>query len=354
MSSLQNSSGYIPSLDGLRAVSVTLVFVAHAGVSHLIPGGFGVTVFFFLSGYLITSLLIQEYTQHEYIAIRAFYLRRLVRLAPPLLITVTFASVLVLLDLAVGELDVGTFFSQIFFYYNYYSLSETVGPAETVDGLAILWSLAVEEHFYLIYPFIFVALLTAPASLRYIVLLLGIVLIWRIIRLKIWGHSDWAIYISTDTRIDSILYGCLLAILSAKGLAKGIFKDRLMYPFIIAALSVLAVTFLLRDPTFRATIRYSLQGIALMPIFHFAINKPTHWLFRPLNWKPIRRIGQYSYTIYLVHFVIIQALLYNGVFTSNILMFTMLAAVLSLAYSALVFEVFEKPLKPLRQRLTGH
>lgn len=351
---MSQPQSYIPSLDGLRAVSVTLVFLAHAGVSQAIPGGFGVTVFFFLSGYLITTLLIQEYETYGSIAIKEFYLRRLVRLAPPLLVTLAFSTVLVMLGIAVGKLDLGTFLSQIFFYYNYYALAVSGGPAASVDGLGILWSLAVEEHFYLIYPWIFVALFTGRSTLTKITIALIITLIWRSIRFLVLEHDAFTIYISTDTRIDSILYGCLLAVMTAQGVAKGIFRDRLLYPFVLGGLVVLMVTFLLRDDVFRSTIRYSLQGIALMPLFYYAIAHPDKWLFRPLNWKPVRRVGQWSYTLYLAHFVIIKAMIFNGFLTGNVLIFATTAALLSLAYSALVFEFFEKPFKPLRQRLIGH
>ena len=353
MSSSANAPAYIPSLDGLRAVSILLVFMAHAGVSSLIPGGFGVTIFFFLSGYLITSLLIQEQQAHQSIAIKAFYLRRLVRLGPPLLITLAFACALVVLGLAQGSLTPSTIVSQIFFYFNYLSLSDAYA-GNSVIGLGILWSLAVEEHFYLVYPFVFVLLARGGLKVRFILAALVVVLIWRMVRFYGLGHGEWEIYISTDTRIDGILYGCLLAILAAQGRAEAWFPAKFMYPALVGALIILAVTFLYRDPGFRSTLRYSLQGLALMPVFHFAVTRHDMWLFRPLNWKPVRRIGQYSYTLYLIHFVIINALILNGVLVHNIWAFTALAAALSIAYAAAVFEWVEKPMKPLRARLSGH
>lgn len=348
-----SAPSYIPSLDGLRAVSIAFVFFAHAGVSPLIPGGFGVTVFFFLSGYLITSLLIQEQASHGFIAIRAFYLRRIVRLGPPLLITLAFAALLVLLGLANGDLAPATIASQIFFYTNYFNL---YGPdvGNNVSGLGILWSLAVEEHFYLFYPWVFILLARGKIGLNAIAGLIALILIWRCICFFFLGISDWEIYTRTDTRIDSMLYGCLLALMAGRGLDRKWFPDKAMYPLIALACAVLIVTFLLRDPAFRSTIRYSLQGLALMPIFHFAVTRHEVWMFRPLNWKPVRKIGQYSYTLYLVHFVIIKAMILQNVATGNILVFTAVAGALSIAYAALVFEIAEKPLKPLRQRLTGH
>ena len=117
---------------------------------------------------------------------------------------------------------------------------------------------------------------------------------------------------------------------------------------------MLLVTFVIRDPAFRSTLRYTVQGIALMPIFYFAVMRSQHILFQPLNWKPVRRIGQYSYTLYLGHYVIIKAMIFNGLDPDQKMIFIPVAVVLSVAYAALVYELAEKPLRPLRARLTGH
>src|ERR1700744_3779762 len=85
------SSTTIPSLDGIRAVSVLIVVLSHAGLGQVIPGGFGVTIFFFLSGFLITTLLLAEYEETGRIDIPKFYLRRVFRLMPPLIISLLIA-----------------------------------------------------------------------------------------------------------------------------------------------------------------------------------------------------------------------------------------------------------------------
>jgi len=97
---LTHASLYIPSLDGIRACSVMVVFAAHAGLRGLIPGDFGVTVFFFLSGYLITTLLRMEHEQTGAISFRAFYLRRVLRIFPPFYLVLIVATLLT----AVGAL----------------------------------------------------------------------------------------------------------------------------------------------------------------------------------------------------------------------------------------------------------
>src|SRR3954447_14498911 len=95
---------HIPSLDGIRAVSFAIVFVAHAGWGHIVPGGFGVTVFFFLSGYLITTLLRLEAEERGQIGMKQFYVRRVLRILPPFYTVLTLAALLTALGVLHGDL----------------------------------------------------------------------------------------------------------------------------------------------------------------------------------------------------------------------------------------------------------
>lgn len=346
-------SGYLPSLDGLRAASILLVLVGHAEISSRSPGGFGVTVFFFLSGYLITTLLLREQDRYGTISMRQFYLRRVLRLMPPLVLTLAAAMLLSAFGLARGQLDLGTLTSQVLFYFNYYA---QVAAPQFVEGLGILWSLSVEEHFYLIWPAIFVALMRNTIRMRHLVLLLAIILAWRYYRVIGWGDPDWKIYFSTDTRFDSLLYGCILAIVQQRypDFDRRFRSGPAMYAILALSLGVLLFTLAYRDEMFRSTLRYSLQGIALMPIFHFAVNCPDAIVFRPLNWAIIRRIGVWSYTMYLSHYVIMYALAANDVAAFGSLSILLWSLALSCLWSALVFELAEKPLMPWRRRLSVH
>ncbi|SRR6056297_2333641 len=344
--------GHIPSLDGLRAVSIILVFLSHAGLSPLIPGGFGVTVFFFLSGFLITTLMIREYNRSGKLDFGAFYLRRVLRLGPSLFLTILLAIILFIGGISPGNLSIEVLFSQFFFIYNYYSLLPSAD--EGVRGLGILWSLSVEEHFYMIWPLIFLLIARGRINFTHLVFLLTSILLWRVYRFYVWGDNEWTIYISTDTRFDSLLYGCLLALIIARGrLPIWLANNGVLLFFVIASLSLLAATFLWQDPAFRSTFRYSVQGVALMPIFYYAVKRSDYWLFRILNSSVMRLIGVYSYTLYLVHFVILYALWEAGWPDTGPNETIVVAAIISLSWAALVYRFIEQPLHGLRARLAA-
>jgi peptidoglycan/LPS O-acetylase OafA/YrhL len=349
-----SKSNIIPSLDGFRALAITIVFAGHARLFPGIPGGFGVTIFFFLSGFLITSLLIREYERYQSISFPAFFARRIVRLMPPLLATLALGTGLVLLGYVPGDLNLSTFASQIFFYYNYFHVYAETGTS--IEGTRILWSLAVEEHFYLIWPGVFLLIARGWVGVRFMILLLFSILAWRAFRFYVWGDTEWMIYSFTDTRFDSLLFGCLLAILVANGTAERLFPQasRAKVLLLGGSLILIAIAFLIRDPAFRSTLRYSIQGTALMPIFYYAVTGPNTWLFRPLNWSPVRWVGVMSYTFYISHYIFIFFVKSFGLFEENYPLFLTLTLGITFLWSTVVHYGLERPLLPLRRRLTGH
>jgi peptidoglycan/LPS O-acetylase OafA/YrhL len=345
---------HIASLDGIRAISVLIVVIAHGGFGHLVPGGFGVTVFFFLSGYLITTLLIREWDRFGGIAFKAFYLRRLLRLSPPLLATMLASAALVLIGLAEGDLSPAAIAAQLFFVFNYYALMGGLG--ENVAGLGVLWSLSVEEHFYMIWPALFVLLARRRFDMRTIVYMLIAVLLWRTFRFIGLDHSENSIYLATDTRFDSLLFGCLLAFAQRTELTSRLFPSSTpaLAFWTAAGLGALLFTLLFRDDVFRSTLRYSIQGAAMIPLFHYAVSQPDRAIFKPLNWSWVARVGTWSYTIYLGHFVIIKVLQAQPLVPDNPAVITAIGFALSALWAHVVYEYLEKPLRPLRKRLTGH
>ena len=309
----------IPSLDGLRAVSFLLVFAAHAGLNDVVPGGFGVTVFFFLSGYLITTLMRLEMEGTGEVSLSHFYLRRALRILPPFYVVLVVATLLVRAGFLRGELQSTAVASQFLHLSNYWIAEH--GWSGIAPGTSVYWSLAVEEHFYLVFPAAFLLLCRLRLGGRGKALafwgLCALVLAWRCVLVLVLHADVDRTYLCSDTRIDSIAFGCALAVWHNPALDGDASRPesplwgRLFLP---GGVALLLVTFVVRNPVFRETFRYTLQGIALYPIFVTAVRHPRWLVFRPLNLRPVRFVGAVSYVLYLVHHVVLEAVqAYPGV-----------------------------------------
>jgi peptidoglycan/LPS O-acetylase OafA/YrhL len=348
------SARHIPSLDGLRAFSFLLVFVAHAGLENVVPGGFGVTVFFFLSGFLITTLLRSEFEKNGAISLRHFWLRRALRILPPFYLVLIAA---VLLSLAVdppGTLSAGALTAQSLQYTNYWIIQHGYGGQP--DGTGVYWSLAVEEHFYLVFPWVFIAMqrfrLSGRAQAMILWGLCALVLGWRAVLVWIEHAPMLRTYMASDTRIDSILFGCALAVWNNPVLDDvPLVERRWKYLYAPAAVLILVLCLIVRRDDFRETLRYSLQGIALTFIFIAAIRFHRWPVFVPLNTRPMIFIGLLSYSLYLMHLAVtagIARLLPDwNEFAQGVLS---LAIAVVLAW--LIYVSIEKPCARLRRRLT--
>ena len=294
----------ILALDGLRAVSILLVLFSHAWLGHIIPGGLGVTIFFFISGFIITQLMISEWDSAGSVDIKKFYLRRFFRLMPALFVFVLIS--LCMMQLAAVRWTWVELASVFFYFANYFGIFIGFTSNVLPSPLSITWSLAVEEHFYLFFPFIFIGLIRMPRRfLSVIVCLLVLFLVWRLYLVDVIGLNQLPndrIYKATDTRADSILYGTGFAILWVR------------YPRIISFLQrwdtfvigVLLIVFSLvwRGEQFRESVRYSIQGLALCFVFSFLVLKETV-VSRLLQMKPLIYLGRISYSLYLYHWLVL-------------------------------------------------
>jgi peptidoglycan/LPS O-acetylase OafA/YrhL len=349
-------AGPIPSLDGLRAVSILIVFLAHAGLKGIVPGFFGVTVFFFLSGYLITTLLRIEFEETGDIGLRSFYVRRMFRIWP-LFYVVLIAATLLSAFGAYGPplpLDPGLVFMQFAHLANYAIVRSdwVLGRAE---GTWVYWSLAVEEHFYLVLPLVYLAMLKArirPRSQAAIFLGLCLVtLLWRLVLVFGFDATRERIYVATDTRIDSILFGCALAVAYNPVLDAAPCREAwLKSVWVPLGLALIVLSFVPRQPWFDQTIRYTLQGLALLPIFLVAVRYPDWAPCRALNHPWVKKIGVLSYAIYLVHVVVI-GLIENRVASPVALMLLSAAATLVVAW--VLHRTVELPFIGWRKRLAA-
>lgn len=344
-------SGPIPSLDGIRAIAVALVFFAHSGLEAVTPGGLGVTVFFVLSGYLISTLMRIEYARTGSINYRAFYLRRLLRLMPPLLIVVVAAALLSSLAVIDGAFTLGGLLAALFYAGNYFVIAQDYHGLPA--GIGVVWSLAVEEHFYLFYPPLAALLLRVGRiglSATVLLLLCVAVLTWRY-WLALHGGSTNYIGMATDTRIDAILIGCLMALWRNPWLDRRTARSE-RYDWLLAAtcIGVLVGTLLYRDEFFRLTLRYSLQSLAIAGLIYLAVVRARELPFRWLNTRPLVYLGTISYTVYLTHHVILLMIAKHWPQLSWIEL-TLTTAILTLAVAEPMRRWVEVPSARLRKRL---
>lgn len=213
--------GYHPSLDGLRAVSVAAVLLYHMDLAW-IPGGFlGVEVFFVVSGFLITALLVEERHHNGAVSLRGFWTRRARRLLPALyvLLLVVPAVTLVFYRDAAGRLG-GDVLAAFFYVSNWWQifLNESYfAQAGRPPVLRHLWSLAVEEQFYIIFPALFVWLLSRRGRNATRNVLLAVAVgsaVWMAV-LYDPGADPSRVYYGTDTRLSGLLLGAMLAVVWA-------------------------------------------------------------------------------------------------------------------------------------------
>jgi peptidoglycan/LPS O-acetylase OafA/YrhL len=216
------SVGRVASLDGLRGATVIIVLVSHMEVIvpiptlAVVPGGtVSLDSFFVLSGFLITSLMLREQLRTDRINTKGFYTRRAVRLLPPLLAVLVFQAI-VALSSGISYHEEWTSLASVGFYYSNWKLAFNSGAlgGNIAPGLQHLWSLALEEQFYLIWPLVTILFLTIRTKLRTVVIVLTVLIVGIAIHRAMMynGPASWyADFIRTDTRADGILLGCLLA-----------------------------------------------------------------------------------------------------------------------------------------------
>jgi peptidoglycan/LPS O-acetylase OafA/YrhL len=289
----------LAGLDGLRALAVALVILHHSaeqfsqgGVVRLVAdnGGFGVAIFFVLSGFLITYLLLREESDFGRVDLPRFYARRMIRIVPP-----AYAFIVGLVILAgFGWIVLSPLVltSCLLFFRNY-----VTGPA--ISGH--LWSLAVEEHFYLIWPAIFVLCRNPKQRVAIAVAAVAFSPLWRHYMGKTYGFSQLN-WMRTDFRYGAILMGCLLALLTRLPQAEKRLGSRwLTNPlFATLTLALLIATFapqFANGPTI--LFRDSLQFLCVALLINCVVRTPESWLSKSLDWAPIALVGRLSYSLYL-------------------------------------------------------
>ena len=306
--------GYRPSLDGLRALSVMAVILYHAGVSWM-PGGFlGVEVFFVVSGFLITTLLLEERSRSGSVDLRQFWVRRARRLLPALyllLVVVSAVSLLAYRD-AAGRLG-GDVVAALAYVYNWWQIlaeESYFAQAGRPPVLQHLWSLAVEEQFYLLFPPLFALGLVKLGHLRVRLALFVTALAsaaWMALLYEPFVDTS-RVYYGTDTRLSGLLLGAFLAMVwtpwrsrTPAAPAAGPVLD------MVGLAGLVAIGwFLTRVNAFDPFIYrggFLLLGVVCIVVIAVLVHPATR-LSQALGWAPLVWVGLRSYSLYLWHWPI--------------------------------------------------
>ena len=336
--------GFVPALDGLRGVAVLLVvafhfrrtidpwttqwihsprlahFFAdrtglassgwvlvtnhHPGVfAQLVPkGGFlGVDIFFVLSGFLITSILLREQSSTGRVRFGAFYLRRALRLLPALFAFLAAHAIYASIIHVQGAVERGSIVSAVFYYFNWHYLSSLpVAP----PAISHLWSLSIEEQFYWVWPVTLIFLLGLRRRLSTVVVVLVAsifaIAVWRAILAR---HIDPSlVYFRTDAQADALLVGALTAHLWIRGRVP---LKRFLAPAAWLALAFMTVCVFRLESGDRFLYNGGFTAIALAVAIMLLAVLETTWLpSRALTTRPLRAVGRVSYGLYLWHVLV--------------------------------------------------
>ena len=315
------SARYVPSLDGIRALAVVAVVLYHLDF-HVADGGFlGVEVFFVLSGYLITTLLLRERRERRSIGLQAFWGRRARRLLPAVVAMIAVVCGISALFHATNVHVRDDAIASLLYVENWWAIIDQRAYFEQFgqpSPFTHLWSLAIEEQFYLLWP------LALAGALRYLskakafalTLVLAGLSVWAMVQLSDITHVERAYY-GTDTRAFGLLLGAAMAFVWKPG-------DRLRRPGtgrarrILDLLSVLALGGLVWQLAGRSefdawTFPWGLLWVDLLSLVLVAAAvAPSTVVSRALGVRPLAAIGRRSYSLYLWHWPVIVLLRPGG------------------------------------------
>jgi peptidoglycan/LPS O-acetylase OafA/YrhL len=354
---------YRPYLDGLRAVAVYLVVVFHAG-SGSFPGGFvGVDVFFVLSGFLVTQLLLRDLDGTGGIRFGRFYARRFRRLLPAAFVALTVTAIVYTAIASPAEVlaTVGAFKAAFLYSTNWYFIHEATGyfgADITTNPVLHFWSLAVEEQFYLLWPLVLGGgfALTRRMDRDRQMRMLRIAIAVTAVASAVWAMSlrhtnpDRAYY-GTDARAYELLAGAFLALIPAyiASLARYQRSIRAATIGALAGLFVVASSAVDLDAIERG-IAVTLITVVLIVALETAEGGPVRWV---LSTPTVVYLGKISYGTYLWHWLVILVIFRT--FEISVAATIAVATLVATALAALSYQLLEQPIRisPLLNRHRG-
>lgn len=349
---------YIKGLDGIRAIAVIMVLAYHLKLALFKSGFLGVTVFFVLSGYLITGILISEVEEEGTIDLKNFWLRRIRRLVPAVM---SMAVVIIFVSAVVNRIiftkGCKDFLASVLGFNNWWQIFNKISYFEAAgvpSPFTHCWSLAIETQFYLIYPLILLGIYKlvksrgegrANRGLLFAGVTLLLALISVILMIVLFDPQQDAsrVYYGTDTRAFSLLFGALLAILweyrmAPRRLSASVNMVLGSVSFAVLLVMTIAINgssnFWYRGGQFFGTI--------LTVLMVYAVSGRKTWLSRFLSNPVLKWMGDRSYSIYLWHYPIIL-LISKGIKASWWI--TLIEIVLSVVLAELSYRFIETPIR---------
>jgi peptidoglycan/LPS O-acetylase OafA/YrhL len=349
----------LPCLDGLRGIAAYVVVLTHMHVwafDHYAPGNwgpFGVNVFFVISGFLITHLLIGEFERNSTVSLKRFYIRRTLRIFPAFYV---YWAITLFLAIALHKKfgrwePLAAFFYMGDYYQAFFNSDNSI--------MGIAWSLGVEEKFYLLWPAVFVALRGQWSKL--FKCCLGVVAVIWLYKVILLGHTPFRHFkYAFDTRVDVILIGCALALATRLPRAQAWFSALARRVWYCLPTTVLLIATVVAVPPFNSalvpayfTYVMPFQTLLLPVLFVQLISWSDHPLIGVLNSRPARVLGDLSYGIYLYNYSLfwltqryLAPRLHSGLLELTELLLPLLASYVS-------FRLVEQPFLRLKARFSA-
>ena len=359
-----NKSKYLPSIDSLRALAVLAVIIYHVDVNYL-PGGFlGVDLFFVLSGYLISSLIIKEYRKTGSLNLYNFYIRRARRLLPAVYFMITVGLVVMVLfnEVLLRKSHLDAIFGYIYssnWWYIFHKLDyfDSFGAQSPFKHL---WSLAIEEQFYMIFPLLFLLVNrkkklkdgTYKLNKNFLYVVLGLILVSLIAHILLFDINNISrIYFGTDTRAFSLLVGVVGAILypMERLHAKVTPQQNMLYSVVSLVSIATLITVMIYTSEYNTLLyRGGFLLVAILGLIVIISSGKQHTLMsRLLSFKPVVFIGKISYSLYLWHFpVLVLTTPVSEIGNPNII-FVILRVVLTFVLATASYVFVETPIRKL-------
>ncbi|WP_256758006.1 acyltransferase family protein [Cohnella sp. WQ 127256] len=352
-----NRSGrYMPGLDGLRALSVLAVIAYHLNRNWLPGGLLGVGVFFVLSGYLITDQIVAKWRRDRKIDLKDFWIRRARRLLPAMLVMLACVFVWLLLIDRSRLLGLqGDFVSAMLYFNNWWlifhkvSYFESFGPSSPIGHL---WSLAIEEQFYILWPIVLVLGLKFVRQRGKLILFMLAGAVISVISMALIyepGSDPSRVYYGTDTRVFALLIGAALAIAwPSQSLTANVARNSRNLMDWIGTISLVSILVMIgRTSEYGNFLYYG--GLLLLSILSAiliaVLAHPASQLAKILGCSPLRWLGERSYSIYIWHYPVI-VLTSSTVNTDGFNMFRILIQLgASIVLATLSYKLIEQPIR---------